>query len=368
MIPLILVLFFVSSLALAEEPAPETADEDPQAEEAAEQTPPPPPRNPPLPLSLQRGQALAKQIAQDAFDKSQIHWFREGQKDMYLGLFLPEYGEEPQGYALILHDNQQHPDWPGLIHTLRTQLPAGGWSTLAISLPDYWQLTEAPPREAAKEEVIISETTDSPAQETDGDQEAQASETASEQAEADQDTNDQQDTSAVEVPPVAAPSAPQLSFTQLSVEPDPDEVPKLIRARVNEALDFLKNKDPMPIIIISYGRTATYLAKQVHDFKMKDIAGLVIIDPVALESGDFNVSEDAPGLRIPVLDIVPDLHPRSPPVERKRNAKRNSRKTYEQHRIIGADNQFDGYGMHITKKIRGWAKRVIIDKSRFGYL
>lgn len=50
-------------------------------------------------------------------------------------LWLEQTTANPQGGALIVHDDGQHPDWPRLIHDLRHHLPDSGWSTLSISVP-----------------------------------------------------------------------------------------------------------------------------------------------------------------------------------------------------------------------------------------
>ncbi|PIE41766.1 MAG: hypothetical protein CSA49_01835 [Gammaproteobacteria bacterium] len=269
----------------------------------AQTQPPLPPRKPPLPLDRQKADQLASQLQRDQASKAQIHWFNEGSDEQFLGLYIQEYGEQPQGYALILHDNQQHPDWPGLVRALRTQLPAGGWSTLAISLPDRWdirphlqpdQLTDAPP-----------------------------------------------------------------TLTQLSVEALPEEVPQIFKQRVTSGFDFLESKDPMPIIVISIGTFATIMAKQTHKLPVSKIAGLVVIDPTPLPGNDFNADADVTGLQIPVLDIAPQLQPRSNPAIRKRNAKRESRRHYEQYITKGSNGHFQGFEFTIVKKIRGWGRRVI---------
>ncbi len=54
---------------------------------------------------------------------------------MMPSLWLEQTTARPQGAALIVHDDGQHPDWPRLIHDLRHHLPDTGWSTLSISIP-----------------------------------------------------------------------------------------------------------------------------------------------------------------------------------------------------------------------------------------
>lgn len=38
------------------------------------------------------------------------------------------------GGVILLHDQGAHPDWPGVIQTLRRELPRYGWSTLSLEL------------------------------------------------------------------------------------------------------------------------------------------------------------------------------------------------------------------------------------------
>ena len=42
---------------------------------------------------------------------------------------------QAQGAVLILHDKEQHADWPYLIRPLRMSLPDAGWHTLSVNLP-----------------------------------------------------------------------------------------------------------------------------------------------------------------------------------------------------------------------------------------
>ena len=56
-----------------------------------------------------------------------------GQK--FYGLYRQNHYRTAKGAVLILHDRNQHPDWPSVIHPIRAGLPAFGWSTLSIQLP-----------------------------------------------------------------------------------------------------------------------------------------------------------------------------------------------------------------------------------------
>jgi hypothetical protein len=62
-----------------------------------------------------------------------------------LALFRSQTRGQALGGVLLLHDLNGHPDWPGVIHALRSRLPESGWHTLSLQLPhaDSAQLTVA---------------------------------------------------------------------------------------------------------------------------------------------------------------------------------------------------------------------------------
>lgn len=60
---------------------------------------------------------------------------KSGDKTTF-ALFLDQTGNRPQGGVILLHDRGAHLDSPELIHPLRTRLPAKGWATLSLQLPD----------------------------------------------------------------------------------------------------------------------------------------------------------------------------------------------------------------------------------------
>ena len=57
------------------------------------------------------------------------------EKDKFLTLFDSDMTGNPRGGAILLPPLGAHPDWPGVMHHLRTTLPRYGWSTLSIQMP-----------------------------------------------------------------------------------------------------------------------------------------------------------------------------------------------------------------------------------------
>lgn len=79
----------------------------------------------------ERMRALAEQQP----PATQVLWL-ETQHESFLGLFEAAERPQPRGRVLLLPHDRTHPDWPGAMQTLRRTLPAEGYTTLAIALPD----------------------------------------------------------------------------------------------------------------------------------------------------------------------------------------------------------------------------------------
>lgn len=321
--------------------APEAAEESSEtsAESSATQgiIPTEPDASPPSPTpaisgALNRAKLLEKHLI-SIKDPSDILWLGETPNDTadsaYLGLYTPQYASREKGQVLILHDNQQHPDWPGLVHYLRTQLPAHGWSTLSISLPDFLAPSMWP------------------------------------------------------LPPLqsdAQPSTPA-SLAALNAEFKPADVPAEVDRRAQQAIKKLKEASPLPITVVAIGTSATWISHYAQQWPTNTIAGLVIIDPTrvtgdhSLDYNPWRVDYTAPPtpdqgnpsfdtanaiaeLTFPVLDIAPEIAPRSNQQHRRNTAKRLKKNRYRAVRITGSHSGFFGFEAHVAKTIRGWSKRL----------
>jgi len=79
--------------------------------------------------------ALSEQIKYLS-PKSTIIKFSEDDTDPYFAVKIATQTKSSKGVALIFHGHGEHPDSPGVIHTLRTHLPKYGWDTLSLQFPD----------------------------------------------------------------------------------------------------------------------------------------------------------------------------------------------------------------------------------------
>lgn len=82
---------------------------------------------------LAKERRWADQIV-DALITGEAEWLAVGEQKV-LSIYTPSETEPARGAAIILHGIGVHPDWPDVIHPLRTRLPEAGWATLSVQMP-----------------------------------------------------------------------------------------------------------------------------------------------------------------------------------------------------------------------------------------
>ncbi|PYF81619.1 uncharacterized protein DUF3530 [Marinomonas alcarazii] len=60
----------------------------------------------------------------------------EANGESFLTLYNPSLTRSTEGCVILLHSDNEHPDWPDAIGPLRNALPEHSWCTLAIEVPD----------------------------------------------------------------------------------------------------------------------------------------------------------------------------------------------------------------------------------------
>lgn len=83
------------------------------------------------PNALEKHLAVGASVAKS---EETVQWLLNG-SDTFLSLFESNRRGQALGGVILLPPLLAHPDWPGVISTLRNRLPYFGWSTLSIQLP-----------------------------------------------------------------------------------------------------------------------------------------------------------------------------------------------------------------------------------------
>lgn len=344
----VLCVILSTSTSLAEDSDPVTSPPPDSANEANDLAPPPELKKPPERLELTYNKLLADSLRNYDPDNSEQVWLSQG-KDQYLGLFIDDFSGKRIGNILILHDNQQHPDWPGITHDLRTALPATGWSTLSISVP-YFDLTpKLPKREPPIQPSPQSSETEPNEQSAPPEDEKQK--------ENNEPKNEMEAASeAVENRQVA--EANMAAIADAKIEYSREQIPEIVNQRIREAIANIKGRNQRPIIVVASGLSASWALSAVKSMPKQDVAGLAIIDaaqPKLLEG--YNVDTDIAKLTIPVLDIAPTAGQRSPASTRAKIAKKTRQVIFQQRLISGSSQSLTQNTHQVIMSIRGWCKR-----------
>lgn len=115
----------------------------------------------------EREQRWIDQTVDSIFDGEAVYLFAENHR--FLGIYTEAPDESTRG-VIVLHGTGFHPDWAQVVHPVRVEMPAHGWSTLSIQLPilersaayeDYVTLyPEVPPRIDAAVEFLLDKGID----------------------------------------------------------------------------------------------------------------------------------------------------------------------------------------------------------------
>jgi hypothetical protein len=66
----------------------------------------------------------------------------EANTEAFLALYRPSLTSSTQGCVIMLHSDNEHPDWPDAIAPLRDAMPEYSWCTLSIEVPDIVKRAE----------------------------------------------------------------------------------------------------------------------------------------------------------------------------------------------------------------------------------
>ena len=317
-------LILLSTLLLSLSATPGAAKSK-KASEATKKITEPVPATTPVMIDHEkaRHQALAAELLQTPDSNNEIIWL--GQADnQYLGLFSSNHNRSFIGNIILLHDNQQHPDWPGVIHQLRTELPGHGWTTLSIAVPD----TVTPPTiKMPTKKQLNKDKADTQAEPFNEMESA---------------------TQAMEAKQKAALSTKAAEHT-----------PTQVGLRIQEGIQFLKKKNRKPIVIVAVGISASWAANRISKMPLPNISGLVMIDAEQTQlSPTYNLSQDTAALKTYTLDIVPEFNQRSNHLQRKQATIRSRHPRFQQRIIPGAHGLSQDNAPLIVKTVRGWVTRI----------
>jgi hypothetical protein len=275
-----------------------------------------------------------------------------------LAIAKPSLIAEKQGAILLIHDKEQHADWPEIIHPLRTILPKYGWFTLSVNLPDETRI-KLPEREIeAKtfDQLVMSASMKSNMEsgvrvrkELEGKNES-TQQATTETASADMPNE----------PAVDNAESVDIDLAAAKKRLDLNKIPYDIRAlkHIEKAYAYLQSESYQNIVIITYGQSAElavqYLKAHQGEISSPGFA-LILIEPSLPEAYLLDLSEwIGKDFRAPVLDIIDknNLQAVQKAEYRRMSALRAGAQQYKQ--LFLTVNNNDIFDESLSRRIRSW--------------
>lgn len=299
-------------------------------------------------------------------------------EEEFYGLYLPQASGQPQGGILILHDEQQHGHWPEIIGPLREYLPQFGWSTLTIELPDKLKRQRLPretpaaianddqssSEQSANDPLKTEETETTDTEEANGYTENQeAKDSVGPEAIAGEDINNDNEPALPRLDKL--PDLPTVPTESPVLE---EEIIDLIagyqaqnRQRINTAITYLQQQNQFNLVIIGFGRGASWAVDYVYQQIQQGVEPkgitLITIDALPNTYDKDLINQQLVDISLPYLDLLQNKKQFNDKSAAKRLSimRRNNNPKYQQifTQEISSYHELEN---PTNRRIRGWIK------------
>lgn len=279
------------------------------------------------PKGSQEDQTLARVIN----DGSRIEWWGPDPNN-YLVLWREQSRPKQHGVLVLLHSELHNADWPGVIHTLRIQLPTESWSTASLSMPKIGSAVLPPNKE----------------------KEMQKNELPKEVPVAPAKPENAMPTAATE--PTATQTAAPVTPPPVAPEPVKPAPPMTGEERIGDALTHLSTQPGAKVLVV-YHLAAEPLLRAARNGKLEGYSAIVLIEPAFLTQNADDLkqlNEELALLPFATLDISAALGDAKGARYRKDMATRSGRKDYVQWIAPGSSFEFPGTTDLLENRLRGW--------------
>lgn len=358
----VLAMSVAAQQAIAEEVIPEEGGAEDGALQAAE---PATPRVGSLDPYQQSQMQLAKESPPHEIVWLEASYPEREEKFKVLALQQPPRAPQAQGAVLLLHDLEQHADWPYLIRPLRQSLPEDGWYTLAVNLPDrnsdtipertraakeYDQLVLTPALRTALQERISSTDEVSPAGEEGGDTAEVGTEDAVEEIAPEADVTNESEAVTenvdIDLEEKAEPELPPIPYAERAL------------AHLKAAINHIDQEGYQNIILLAYRGGANAALDYIQPLAASMPAtgfALVMIDPDLQSRYEIDLAAAfGKKFKPPVLDIYNSiaLEARDKAARRASQARMAEMTNYRQIKLNVRESS--GFQDMIIRRVKSW--------------
>jgi hypothetical protein len=311
--------------------------------------------------------ALAKSLKEHEIVWLDVSYPENSATTKVLAIAHPPLIQDKQGAILLLHDTEQHADWPEVIHPLRMNLPKAGWYTLSVNLPLETRSKPLPRKLEAKsyDQLILNESLKkkldsgvrvrSEPDKNDSQQEENASTNTEEGPVVDQSTEEQvsNDQGADENESVDIDLAVQNKS-------DLNKIPYDTRAlsHIQKAYEYLQSKSYQNIVIIAHRQSSElifqYIKAHLGELRSPGFA-LILIEPSLPEAYLLDLSEWlGKDFQAPILEVINrgDTQANIDAERRKLSILMTGAKSYKQLFLTFNNNEI--FDQNLTRRVKTW--------------
>lgn len=227
-----------------------------------------------------------------------------------LAIAHPSLIPEKQGAILLIHDKEQHADWPQIIRPLRQSLPESGWYTFSVNLPDETRI-RMPERSLEAKKYDQLELTQSLKQNLDSGIRKTSKAEQNEQSEAASgsevpENNDEASSAQGE----GEGESVDIDLAAAQNKPELNRIPYKTRAlaHIEKAMEHLKSQNYQNIILMTHRHSAelalSYIEAHQSEISSPGFA-LVMIEPILPELHLQDLTKWlGESFKAPILEII----------------------------------------------------------------
>ena len=282
----------------------------------------------------------------------------QGAGESFLALWLPALSEA-EGTVILLPGYGQHADHPNVIAPLRNKLPAAGWNTLSLSLPDALNASARAPK-ATPDEATPADT-DAP---IDASEDAETASEPTTEAVTDSEAEPAEQPTRLPVeqsqmvhpaPTGDAEPAPAPDAT----EPEQAHAERIF-ARIDAAIAFAQAEQSAEIVLVGTGTGAYWAARYATERKPAALQRLALI---SLRAPTARSLAQAPAAlpEIPTADFFYQnrTDEQAAATQRKLASQRLKRTDYRAVGLQALPADPQAQREQLLRRLRGWLKPTV---------
>lgn len=309
--------------------------------------------------------ALSKDLAMHEVVWLEVFYPDISESRKVLAIAGPSLIAEKQGAILLLHDKEQHADWPVLIRPVRKELPKVGWYSLSLSLPDETRIVQPERKQAAKliDQVTLTDNLKKTLElgsrsskkdemkdpKADAQSAAPSIEAPSEdKAEVEESASDKESVDINLAANVSKSNFNKLSYEQRALK------------HVEAAKDYLNQEGYQNIVFLSSGASAKlvleYIKTHLSEISSPGFAW-IMIDPTLSEQDILDIKEWlGESFQAAILDVVTNNQSAPDKLKDLRHMGMVRAGVKEYKQIVLSNQNTAQFDENLIKRIKAWIK------------